>query len=58
MGFKEAGGNMALIKEFFEFAWKEKKYWLIPMFLVFLILGILIIFFESAAVTPFIYTLF
>ena len=49
---------MRLIKEFFEFAWKEKKYWLIPMILVFLILGMFIFFFESAAVTPFIYTLF
>ncbi|MFC2061494.1 DUF5989 family protein [Elusimicrobiota bacterium] len=49
---------MGLIKEFFQFAWKEKKYWLIPMILVLLILGVFIIFFESAAVAPFIYTLF
>jgi len=49
---------MSLIKEFLQFAWKEKKYWLIPMILVLLILGIFIIFFESASVAPFIYTLF
>ena len=49
---------MSLMKEFFQFAWKEKKYWMIPMILVFLILGIFIFFFESAAVAPFIYTLF
>lgn len=49
---------MKLLKEFLQFAWKEKKYWLIPMILVFVLLGICIIFFESATVTPFIYTLF
>ena len=49
---------MSLIKEFFQFAWQEKKYWIIPMVLVFVILGILIFFFQSAAVVPFVYTLF
>jgi hypothetical protein len=49
---------MGLIKEFFQFAWKEKKYWIIPMVLVFVILGILIFFFQSSAVVPFVYTLF
>ena len=49
---------MGLIKEFLQFAWKEKKYWIIPMILVFVILGILIIFFQSATVVPFVYTLF
>jgi len=49
---------MNIIKELFQFAWKEKKYWLVPMILVLVLLGVFIIFFESAAVTPFIYTLF
>ena len=49
---------MKIIKEFLQFAWKEKKYWMIPMILVFLLLGVFVFFFESAAVTPFIYTLF
>ncbi|MFC2091199.1 DUF5989 family protein [Elusimicrobiota bacterium] len=49
---------MKVLKEFLQFAWKEKKYWIIPMILVFVLLGIFIIFFESTAVTPFIYTLF
>ena len=49
---------MNLIKEFLQFAWKEKKFWLIPVILILLVLGVFIIFFESAAVAPFIYTLF
>lgn len=49
---------MKIIKEFLQFAWKEKKYWLIPMVLVLVLLGVFIVFFESAAVAPFIYTLF
>jgi len=49
---------MNILQEFLQFAWKEKKYWLIPMILVFLLLGIFIFFFESTAVAPFIYTLF
>ena len=49
---------MNLVKEFFQFAWKNKKLWLFPIILILLLLGIFIIFFEGAAVAPFIYTLF
>ena len=53
---------MRIIKEylieFLKFAWQEKYYWIVPMVLVFLLLGILVFFFESTTVTPFIYTLF
>ncbi|MBU2528356.1 hypothetical protein KKF70_03100 [bacterium] len=49
---------MDFVKEFFQFAWEGKKYWLIPMGMILLFLSIFIIFFESAAVAPFIYTLF
>ncbi|MCD6423203.1 MAG: hypothetical protein J7L42_03705 [Elusimicrobia bacterium] len=49
---------MNVFKEFFQFAWQNKKFWLIPIILILIILGIFIVFFESAAVAPFIYTLF
>ena len=49
---------MTLIREFLAFLRVRKKYWLIPIFLVLLILGGLIVFAEGSAVAPFVYTLF
>jgi competence protein ComGC len=49
---------MGFVKEFFQFAWKEKKYWLIPMILMLVVLSLFVLFFQSAAVVPFIYALF
>ncbi|MEN6420481.1 MAG: DUF5989 family protein [Smithella sp.] len=37
---------------------ERKKYWLAPIIIVLLLLGLLIIFSGSSAVSPFIYTLF
>ena len=45
-----------LLKEFFEFAWQNKAWWLIPLVVILLIMGILI--FSGQAGAPFIYTLF
>ena len=47
-----------IVREFFEFLRTEKKYWLAPIVIVFLLLGLLIVFSQSSAVAPFIYTLF
>jgi len=49
---------MELFKEFWAFLAVRKKYWLAPIFITLLLLGALIIFTESSAVAPFIYTLF
>lgn len=47
-----------VLREFWEFVKHEKKYWLAPMLLIFLLMGLLVIFAGSSAVAPFIYTLF
>jgi hypothetical protein len=44
--------------EFWQFLREEKKYWLMPIVIVFLLFGLLIVFGQSSAVAPFIYTLF
>jgi hypothetical protein len=44
--------------EFFQFLRLEKKYWLVPIVIVFVLFGLLIVFSQSSAVAPFIYTLF
>jgi hypothetical protein len=47
-----------VFKEFIEFLRHEKKYWLVPIVIVFVLFGLLIVFSQSSAVAPFIYTLF
>lgn len=40
------------------FLWQERMWWLIPMVIVLIVFGALILFAQSSAVAPFIYTLF
>jgi hypothetical protein len=47
-----------VLTEFWQFLRQEKKYWLVPIVIVFLLFGLLIVFSQSSAVAPFIYTLF
>ena len=49
---------MGLFKEFWEFVRIRKKYWLLPIIIVLLLMGTLIIFAQTSALAPFIYTLF
>lgn len=51
-------GKMAIFKELWDFLRVRKKWWLAPIIIMLLLLGLLIIFTESSAVAPFIYTLF
>ena len=50
--------KLAILKEFFEFLKIRKRYWLAPIVIILLLLSLLIIFAQSSAVAPFIYTLF
>ena len=47
-----------VFREFWMFLKQEKKYWLAPIVLVLLLFGLLLVFAQSSAVAPFIYTLF
>ena len=49
---------MWFIKEFWDFIKVRKKYWLLPIFIVLVLLGALIILSQGSAVAPFIYTIF
>jgi hypothetical protein len=49
---------MELLREFWEFARVRKKFWLLPIIIILLLLGVLIVFTETSAIAPFIYTLF
>jgi hypothetical protein len=50
--------NQCVIKEFWEFLKVRKRYWLLPIVIVLLLLGALITFTETSAVMSFIYALF
>jgi hypothetical protein len=52
-----AGGNSSLALEIVDFLMQNKKWWLLPIFIVLGLVGGLLIF-GSTAAAPFIYTLF
>jgi hypothetical protein len=49
---------MTKFGEIWAFLRVRKKFWLAPIIILLLLLGLLIIFTESSAIAPFIYTLF
>ena len=49
---------MSFLKELWEFVVERKKFWMIPILLVMLIVGGIIVLSQGSAVAPFIYTLF
>ncbi len=49
---------MGLLREFWGFMKVRKKFWLLPIVIILVLLGALIVFTESSAVAPFIYALF
>ena len=51
-------GVGAFLGEFWYFLRSSKKWWLGPLVVIFLLLSVFILLTESAAVVPFIYTLF
>jgi hypothetical protein len=51
-------GKLSILKEFWGFLRVRKKWWLAPIVIVLLLLGVLIFLSQGSAVAPFIYTLF
>src|ERR1051325_949284 len=50
--------KQSVLGEFFSFLRQEKKYWIAPIAVVLVLLGLLLVFAQSSAVAPFIYSLF
>ncbi len=50
--------RQSIFIEYFKFLKHEKKFWMIPIVLIFLIVGLLVILLESSAIAPFIYAIF
>lgn len=49
---------LELLKDLWDFMRIRKKFWLLPIIVILLLLGGLLIFAQGSAVAPFIYTLF
>jgi hypothetical protein len=56
--FRRIWGTCSIVGELFQFLWSRKLWWLLPILLVLLMFGVLMLFAESTAIGPFIYTLF
>jgi uncharacterized membrane protein YqhA len=50
--------SLTVIKEFIEFLGASRKWWLIPIFVLLALLGVMFFFAEGSIIAPFIYTLF
>ena len=55
---KRLNERLAIFKELWAFMRVRKKWWLGPLIIVFLLLGLFIIVTQGSALAPFIYTLF
>lgn len=51
-------GRWSLAAEVWMFLRQNKKLWLMPIVVVLLLLGILLVFAQTSALAPFIYTIF
>jgi hypothetical protein len=51
-------GKLSIVGELWAFMRERKKWWLAPLLVMLLLLGMLIVFTQGSALAPFIYTLF
>lgn len=50
--------RLSLLREYVLFLRERRKYWMLPIFLLFLLLGTLVVLLEGSAIAPFIYAVF
>jgi hypothetical protein len=50
--------KLSILAEFWAFLKHRKKWWLTPIIIMLLLLGVLIVLSEGSAVAPFVYALF
>lgn len=56
--FENTGRRLNVTRELLYFIWVQKLWWLMPMMISLLLLGLFFWFAQSSAIAPFIYTLF
>ncbi|MCK5493827.1 MAG: hypothetical protein KAJ14_12020 [Candidatus Omnitrophica bacterium] len=56
--FKKIVARFSILKELFSFLWANKLWWMMPIIIIFVLLGLVIWLTQSSAVVPYIYALF
>ena len=51
-------GRMSAVVEFWDFLKHRKKFWLVPLVFVLMMLGVVLVLTANSALAPFIYSLF
>jgi hypothetical protein len=51
-------GKLSIVREFWSFLRVRKKWWLAPIVILLLTLGLILVLTEGSALAPFIYSLF
>jgi hypothetical protein len=55
---RDAIRRLGVVNGLFSFLWRKRLWWMIPIFLAALIVGLIVALASQPAVAPFIYTLF
>ena len=50
--------NTSIVRELWDFLRVRKKWWLLPVLVVLFLVGTLLVFAQTSALAPFIYTIF
>jgi hypothetical protein len=56
--FRNTFARIGIAGNLLGFFWRRKAYWMVPLVVVLLVLGVLVIFGQSSAISAFIYTIF
>ena len=55
---RRVASKASALGRFLRYLWRERAWWMIPLVLILVLLGVLVAMSSSTAVAPFIYTLF
>ena len=59
MGFVQvAMRRFGIVAELFSFLMRNKRWWMVPIIVVLMLIGVLMVLAQSSVIAPFIYTLF
>ncbi|MBZ5705181.1 MAG: DUF5989 family protein [Acidobacteriia bacterium] len=59
MGFVDvAVRRFGIAGELLSFFWNNKRWWMLPIITIILVLGVVLVLAQSSVIAPFIYTLF
>ncbi len=56
--FKTFAMRLGILGELFGFLWRNKRWWLIPLMALIVVIGLVLVISQSSAIGPFIYSLF